>query len=64
MATQGVYAEDLAVGDIVRIDKQVWRVSGVDRMGRDEVEVNLVTPDDTDQLVVNMLSGQIVERVT
>ena len=63
MAKNGVYAGDLKIGDVVRVRAQTWRVARVDRYGSDEVEVVLVTPEDNDQLILNMNPGEIVERV-
>lgn len=64
MAKDGVYAADLKIGDVVRLNAQIWRVARVDRYGNDEVEVVLVTPEDNDQLVLNMNPGPIVELIT
>jgi hypothetical protein len=60
---EGVYAGDLKVGDIVRVRTAIWRVSRVAPCGPDEVEVVFVKPDESDQLVLNMHPGQILERL-
>jgi uncharacterized protein YerC len=41
VAKDGVYARDLKIGDIVRLNVQTWRVARIDRYGNDEVEVVL-----------------------
>jgi hypothetical protein len=64
VAKEGVYAGDLSIGDIVRVQAQIWRVARVDRCGPDEVEVAFVKPDDSDQLIANLRPGEVIERVT
>lgn len=59
-----MYAGDLKIGDMVRLEGHAWRVTGVDRCGHDEVEVIFVWPDDSDQLVLNMHPGEILERTS
>jgi hypothetical protein len=63
MAKIGVYAGDLKIGHVVRFQAQTWRVTRVDPCGQHEVEIVFVKPDESDQLVVNMRPGQILERL-
>jgi hypothetical protein len=63
VAKVGVQAGDLKIGYVVRVQTETWRVAHVDPCGSDEVEILLVKPDESDQFVLNMHPGQIVERL-
>jgi hypothetical protein len=63
VATVGVYAGDLKIGYVVRVQAEPWRVARVDPCGPDEVEIVFVKPDESDQLVLNMRPGHILEQL-
>jgi hypothetical protein len=64
VTAEGVYVESVNVDDVVRFERQVWRVAEVSLFGRDEVGLMLVGVDAGDRLTVNVRGGEIIELMS